>query len=95
MAQGFKLGCVQRGGWRIAPRPGCSGRCAPPNKRMHATRDTKDVIKRHLAGGRVMRGVRRRTPCRVYKSITSSTISILFFFFSIILTMKSSKPSLG
>jgi hypothetical protein len=28
------------------------------NKRMHATRDTRDVIKRNLAGGRVMRGVR-------------------------------------
>jgi hypothetical protein len=25
---------------------------------MHATRDTNDVIKRNLAGGRVMRGVR-------------------------------------
>jgi hypothetical protein len=30
---------------------------APPNKRMHATRDTSDVINLHLAGGRVMRGV--------------------------------------
>ena len=29
------------------------------NKRMHATRDTRDVIKRNLAGGRVMRGVGR------------------------------------
>jgi hypothetical protein len=28
------------------------------NKRMHATRDTWDVIKRDLVGGRVMRGVR-------------------------------------
>ena len=27
---------------------------------MHATRDTNDVIKRNLVGGRVMRGVRRR-----------------------------------
>jgi hypothetical protein len=27
------------------------------NKRMHATRDTWDVIKRDLVGGRVMRGV--------------------------------------
>jgi len=30
---------------------------APPNKRMHATRDTLLVIKSTLAGGRVMRGV--------------------------------------
>ena len=28
-----------------------------PNKRMHATRDTSDVIDLKLAGGRVMRGV--------------------------------------
>jgi hypothetical protein len=28
-----------------------------PNIGMHATRDTSDVIKRHLAGGRVMPGV--------------------------------------
>jgi hypothetical protein len=27
------------------------------NKRMHATRDTSVVIKRNLAGGRVMRSV--------------------------------------
>jgi hypothetical protein len=30
----------------------------PSNKRMHATRDTTDVIERNLAGGRVMRSVR-------------------------------------
>lgn len=30
-----------------------------PNKRMHATRDTTDVINPQLVGGRVMRGVRR------------------------------------
>jgi hypothetical protein len=29
-----------------------------PNKRMHATRDTTDVMLRLGAGGRVMRGVR-------------------------------------
>jgi hypothetical protein len=29
-----------------------------PNKRMHATRDTRDVINLYLAGGRVMPGVR-------------------------------------
>jgi hypothetical protein len=32
-------------------------RDAPPNKRMHATRDTTAVIERKRAGGRVMRGV--------------------------------------
>jgi hypothetical protein len=31
---------------------------AQSNKRMHATRDTRHVIKLQLAGGRVMRGVR-------------------------------------
>jgi hypothetical protein len=30
------------------------------NKRMHATRDTPDVIFGKVEGGRVMRGVRRR-----------------------------------
>jgi hypothetical protein len=29
------------------------------NKRMHATRDTRDVIEFYLAGGRVMPSVRR------------------------------------
>ncbi|MDQ3816359.1 MAG: hypothetical protein M3362_01555 [Acidobacteriota bacterium] len=32
------------GGRRIACRAGGSGSWAPPNKRMHATRDTSDFI---------------------------------------------------
>jgi hypothetical protein len=32
-----------------------------PNKRMHATRDPQVVIKLNHAGGRVMRGVMRRS----------------------------------
>ena len=31
-------------GRRIAPRAGCLGEGAPPNKRMHATADTNLVI---------------------------------------------------
>jgi hypothetical protein len=46
------------GGRRIAARAGLRVSWAPPNMRMHATRDTKDVIERNLVGGRVMRGVR-------------------------------------
>ena len=42
----------------LAPRAGDSGTWTPHNKRMHATRDTNDVIERNLVGGRVMRGVR-------------------------------------
>jgi hypothetical protein len=38
---------VARGGLKMTPS----------NKRMHATRDTSHVIKRKLAGGRVMRSV--------------------------------------
>jgi len=45
------------GGRRIARRAGVSVGWTPPNKRMHATRDTSDVIERNRAGGRVMRGV--------------------------------------
>jgi hypothetical protein len=40
-----------RGAWRAL-------KVAQSNKRMHATRDTRHVIKLQLAGGRVMRGVR-------------------------------------
>ena len=36
---------------------GGSDEGAPPNKRMHATRDTNDVIISSGVGGRVMRGV--------------------------------------
>jgi hypothetical protein len=43
---------------RIAARVGLRVRRAQSNKRMHATRDTRDVVERDLAGGRVMRGVR-------------------------------------
>jgi hypothetical protein len=32
---------------------------SPPNKRMHATADTQDVIFGQLVGRRVMRGVRQ------------------------------------
>src|SRR5215207_7008488 len=35
-------------------------RSPPANNGLHPTRDTLPVIKRNLAGGRVMRGVRRR-----------------------------------
>jgi hypothetical protein len=45
----------------IAPRSGFSERCAPHNKRMHATRDTTAVKILNRAGGRVMRGVMRRS----------------------------------
>ena len=45
---------------RMLPRTGFGGTCAPPNKRMHATRDTKDFIFGQVVGGRVMRGVRRQ-----------------------------------
>jgi hypothetical protein len=38
---------------------GVALKVTPSNKRMHATRDTSDVINRNLAGGRVMRGVSR------------------------------------
>jgi hypothetical protein len=34
----------------IAPRAGSGGRCAPPNKRMHATRDTSNVIYNRRCG---------------------------------------------
>ncbi len=46
------------GGRRMAARAGPCAGWAPPNKRMHPTRDTKAVIVLNRAGGRVMRGVR-------------------------------------
>jgi hypothetical protein len=46
------------GGRRIALRAGLRVSWTPPNKRMHATRDTRDVIISRGLGGRVMRGVR-------------------------------------
>jgi hypothetical protein len=46
------------GGDALALRAGDSGTWTPHNKRMHATRDTQDVIKLRRAGGRVMRGIR-------------------------------------
>jgi len=47
-------------GRRMAARADSCGSWAPPNKRMHATRDTNLVMLHEDAGGRVMRGVRRR-----------------------------------
>jgi hypothetical protein len=41
----------------LAPRPGFSETWTPPNKRMHATADTRDAIKSRGARRRVMRGV--------------------------------------
>jgi hypothetical protein len=41
----------------IAPRAGPGGSCAPHNKRMHATADTRAVKFLRGAGRRVMRGV--------------------------------------
>ena len=45
----------------MALRSGFGGGGAPPNKRMHATRDTAAFIFGEVAGGRVMRGVRLTT----------------------------------
>ena len=45
-------GRTTRGFYGLAP--------SRSNKRMHATRDTSDVINFHLVGGRVMRSVMRR-----------------------------------
>ena len=42
----------------MTARAGLRVSWAPPNKRMHATRDTRDVINSKGLGGRVMRGVR-------------------------------------
>ena len=52
-------GCRGRVGYCAGRAPRCLDAASPPNKRMHATRDTNHVIKRNLAGGRVMRGVMR------------------------------------
>src|SRR5215210_8008829 len=46
------------GGRCMTPRAGLRVTWTPPNKRMHATRDTSVVIELYGAGGRVMRGVR-------------------------------------
>ena len=54
--------CGPGGGDVIAPRPGSSGSWTPHNKRMHATRDTQDVIISRGSGGRVMRGVMASLP---------------------------------
>ena len=47
------------GGLRIAPRAGFITGRAPPSERMHATRDTSDVIYNQRCGRRVMPDVRR------------------------------------
>src|SRR5215204_4446960 len=44
----------------MTPHAGFGGTWTPPNKRMHATADTRDVIFGQLVGRRVMRSVRRR-----------------------------------
>ncbi len=49
---------------RIMARAGFYESRTPPNRRMHATRDTKDFIFGWVAGGRVMRGVMRRYRAR-------------------------------
>jgi hypothetical protein len=41
---------------------GVALKMTPSNKRMHATRDTRDFIGSKGAGGRVMRGVRWLAP---------------------------------
>jgi hypothetical protein len=46
------------GGRRITPRADDSGSWTPPNKRMHPTADTRDVILSRGSGRRVMRSVR-------------------------------------
>jgi hypothetical protein len=61
LTSGQAGGARQEAGW-MSPLTGRAARRAlkvtQSNKRMHATRDTKDVIERNLVGGRVMRGVR-------------------------------------